>query len=126
MPSPPAPALRPTHRGSIVAPMPRRTQPNPLALKVGQRLRQLREEAGLTMEKVAGTAMDKGHVSSIERGLLIPNLATLRALADGLGMDVVDLVIDPESSDRHRLIEATRDLPPAKLRRVLSALTTAK
>lgn len=77
--------------------MPRRTTPDPLALKVGRRVAAIREKKGLTLNDVAEAAsgaIDKGHVSSLERGLLVPNLATLKAVADGLGTTVVDLVRD--------------------------------
>ena len=50
--------------------MPRRSTPDPLALAIGQRIRQLREEAGLTQEKLAyEIGMSKGFLSDIEKGL---------------------------------------------------------
>jgi transcriptional regulator with XRE-family HTH domain len=72
--------------------MPRRTTPDPLALKVGKRVKQLREAAGLTMEQVAGRDLDKGHISGVERGLLVPNLHTLKAIADGLDVTMARLL----------------------------------
>jgi len=72
--------------------MPRRTIPDPLALKVGKKAAALREAKGLTLEQVAGTKIDKGHVSSLERGLLVPNLHTLKVIADGLGVTMSKLV----------------------------------
>ena len=49
--------------------MPRRREPDPLAQAVGQRIRQLRQEAGLTMEKLAFESElgSKGHLSNIEK-----------------------------------------------------------
>jgi transcriptional regulator with XRE-family HTH domain len=62
--------------------MPRRRTPDPLALTVGLRVKQLREEAGLTVEKLAYVTdvRSKGHLSSLEHGLVMPTVATLAAL----------------------------------------------
>ncbi len=72
--------------------MPRRTTPDPLALKLGRRVQKLREAAGLTMEELARRGIDKSHVSVLERGLLVPNLHTLKALADGFGISMSELL----------------------------------
>ncbi|QQR42264.1 helix-turn-helix domain-containing protein [Myxococcus xanthus] len=67
--------------------MTRRRTPDPLAKTVGARIRQLREESGLTMEKLAyeSDLGSKGHLSDIEKGLARPPLRTLKVLADHLG-----------------------------------------
>jgi DNA-binding XRE family transcriptional regulator len=65
--------------------VPRRTHPDPHALAIGQRIKHLREEAGLTMEKLAYEAdFSKGHLSNLERGYVMPTVATLQLLADRL------------------------------------------
>ena len=66
--------------------MPRRAEPDPLCLAVGQRLRALRTEAGLTLEQLAArTALgSKGHLSNLEKGLVCPTVQTLKSLADAL------------------------------------------
>jgi len=63
--------------------MPRRRVPDTLALAIGQRVRALREAAGLTMEKLAYESElgSKGHLSDLERGLLRPIAHTLSQLA---------------------------------------------
>jgi transcriptional regulator with XRE-family HTH domain len=68
--------------------MPRRNKPDTLSLAVGQRIRALRIEDGMTMEELAheADAGSKGHISSIEKGLVRPNIQTLKAVADGLGV----------------------------------------
>ena len=104
--------------------MPRRTEPDPLALVVGQRIRQLREEAQLTMEKLAFESdVSKGHLSSMERGLVRPTVATLKVLADRLGVLVADLVNDPDENDRARVLELTRTLSRGSLRRLVRELS---
>jgi transcriptional regulator with XRE-family HTH domain len=108
--------------------MPRRTKPNALALAIGRRIRALREEAGLTQEEVAYTSElgSKGHLSNLEKGLVMPTVATLKAIADRLEMLVADLITDPRDGDRAKLIELTRGLPPGALRKLVRELTAVK
>lgn len=108
--------------------MPRRLEPDPLALAIGRRVQALRMAAGLTREKLvheAGTS-SSGHLSDLERGLVIPNVATLQAFADRLGVLLVDVVAEPTRSDRERLLELTRDLSPTALRRLIRDIERAR
>jgi transcriptional regulator with XRE-family HTH domain len=109
-------------------PMPRRKHPDALALEVGQRIRALREEAGITQEQLAFTSElgSKGHLSSLEKGLVMPTVATLKALADRLGVLVADLVNDPGEGDRAKLLELTRSLPAGVVRKLVRELTALK
>lgn len=93
--------------------MPRRQNPDPLAQRIGQRIRQLRQRAGLSLEKLAYESElgSKGHLSDLERGLTRPTINTLKAVADRLGVPLLDLVTFPEDSERERLVEALRELP---------------
>ena len=108
--------------------MPRRAKPDPLALAVGQRIRALREEAELTQEQLAYTSElgSKGHLSNLEKGLAMPTVATLKALADRLDVLVADLVNDPRDGDRAKILELTRGLPAGTLRKLVKDLTAAK
>ncbi len=108
--------------------MPRRREPDPLALAVGRRIRQLREEAGLTLEKLAfeSEGFSKGHLSSLERGLVMPTVATLAVLAERLGVLPLDVVTFPADDDRQRLVDATRSLPKGTIRKLLKELETTK
>ncbi len=108
--------------------MPRRTKPDALALAVGRRIRALREEAGITQEQLAFTSEmhSKGHLSSLEAGLVMPTVATLKAIADRLEVLVADLVNDPRDGDRAKLLELTRGLPSGVLRRLVKELSVAK
>lgn len=59
----------------------------------GERLRQLRTDAGLTQEQLgARSDLQPESVSRIERGLTQASLTVLVALADGLGCTVGELV----------------------------------
>lgn len=100
--------------------MPRRPTPDPLALRIGQRIRRLRQRAGLSLEKLAYESElgSKGHLSDLERGLTRPTITTLQALADRLGVALFDLVAFPEDGQRERLVEALRELPPPELERL--------
>lgn len=104
-----------------VASMPRRKTPDPLAEAIGQRIRQLRQERGLTAESVAfgSDVGSKGFLSDIERGLAMPSLGTLKVIAEHLGVELLDLVTFPERSDRLALVDQTRALKPGTIRRLL-------
>lgn len=107
--------------------MPRREKPDPLAKAIGQRVRHLREEAGLTLEKLAYESElgSKGHLSNLERGLVRPTVNTLHVLAERLGVLVLDLVTFPENDDRQAVTDELRRLKPAALRRLLRDLRPA-
>ncbi len=92
--------------------MPRRIAPDQLALAVGQRIRELRLEEGLTIQDLAETSElgSKGHLSNMERGLVRPNIHTLKQIADGLGVLPLDLVNMPRDGVRQRRIELTRHM----------------
>lgn len=61
----------------------------------------------------------KGHLSNVERGLVRPNVQTLKQIAEGLGVLPLDLMTFPNDDARQKLIELTRDLPPRKLAEVI-------
>ncbi|MBX3199419.1 MAG: helix-turn-helix transcriptional regulator [Labilithrix sp.] len=100
--------------------MPRRRKPHPLARAVGARIKELRKEKGLTLEKLAyeGSLGSKGHLSDLEKGLAVPNIQTLAALAERLDVLAADLLVLPQDDERQRLIDLTRFLTPRQLARV--------
>ena len=104
--------------------MPRRQTADPLAQAVGARIRQLREEAGLTIEKLAYESElgSKGHLSTLERGLARPTIQTLQALAERLEVKLLDLVTFPDEDERSKLIDRTRGLSSAQTRRISKLL----
>lgn len=101
--------------------MPRRESPDSLSLAVGERIRTLRLEEGMTIEQLAqeSDTGSKGHLSNIERGLVRPNIQTLKQVADGLGVKPLDLLTFPKRSMRERLIELTRGLSNVKLSEIV-------
>lgn len=60
--------------------------PTPSDAAFGERLRQCRTDAGMTMKTVADRAgLSVGFISQVERGLTVPSLTSLRAIAQVLG-----------------------------------------
>lgn len=101
--------------------MPRRLEADPIAAKIGRRIRELRRSYGLTQEKLAyeGGLKSKGHLSGIEKGLVRPTLQTLAILAERLEVDLLDLITFPEDSPRQRLVDLTRRMTPGTVRRLI-------
>ena len=91
---------------------------------MGRRIRSLREAAGLTIEKLAyeSDLGSKGHLSSIERGLVRPTVHTLAVLAERLNVLPLDLLCFPDEDERQSLIEQTRSASPSSIRRLLRDL----
>lgn len=59
----------------------------------GKTLRRLRDERGLTQEKLAHAAnLTTNYVSDIERGMTMVSLNTVLKLARGLKVDAVELL----------------------------------
>ena len=108
--------------------MPRRTDPNPLALAIGQRIKQLRAEQGVTAEKLAyeSEVGSKGFMSDIEHGLALPSLTTLERIAQRLDVSLFDLLVLPSRSNREQLIEWTRSMPQGALVALLRELSDAR
>lgn len=103
--------------------MPRRKTPESKAAKVGARIRDLRKARGLTQEKLAWEAgLSKGHLSGIEKGLVRPTLTTLSMLAKRLEVDLLDLFTFPADSLRQKVVDLTRELSPAALRKLVQQL----
>lgn len=105
--------------------MPRRTKADPIAQRVGLRIRALREERALTQEKLAWEAglRSKGHLSGIEKGLVLPTAQTLLALAERLEVDLFDLFVSPDASPREKLVDLTRAMAPGTIRRLIRDAT---
>ena len=101
--------------------MPRRIAPDKLALEVGQRIREIRLAAGLTIEELANTSKlgSKGHLSNMERGLVRPNIQTLKLIANGLGVLPLDLMTFPKKNARQKLVDLTRTLSVKQLNETL-------
>ena len=73
------------------------------ALRLGERLRQLRVSAGLTQSDLAGSRFSKEYVSQIERGKTRPTRETIEWLASRLGVDPNFLQNGVSSDERDRI-----------------------
>jgi tetratricopeptide (TPR) repeat protein len=80
--------------------------PSPADANLGERLRRLRRDAGLTQSELAGGRFSKEYVSQIERGKTRPASETLAWLADRLNVDSA-LLEHGVSADERGRIEAT-------------------
>ncbi|TMK76661.1 MAG: helix-turn-helix transcriptional regulator [Actinobacteria bacterium] len=78
----------------------------PAALRLGERLRQLRVAAGLTQSELAGERFSKEYVSQIERGKTRPTGDTIAWLAGQLDVDAGYLANGVSTDERGR-VEAT-------------------
>lgn len=74
--------------------MRRSDQPQPA---LGKAIRQLRDKRGMTQEALAHAAgVTVGHLSMIERGHSNPTWATVKVIAAGLGVSMVELTTHEE------------------------------
>ena len=75
----------------------------------------------MTIQQLAETSEigSKGHISNMERGLVRPNIQTLKQVADGLGVLPLDLMTFPKLDVRQKLIDLTRHISRMKLSEVL-------
>jgi transcriptional regulator with XRE-family HTH domain len=92
--------------------MPRRTEPHPDALKVGQRITQLCNEKKLTLETLGqrcGTG--RGHISSVMHGLAAITVPTIMRIAEGLGVPPWMLFVFPKESELNLIVDRIGRLP---------------
>ena len=91
--------------------MPRRPIPEPLAVKVGARIRELRTERGLSIAALATSAgLSKGHLSSVERGLVLITVNTLEVTARALGVPTFVLGTFPDEDPFSAVVEHLRSI----------------
>lgn len=73
--------------------MPARTIADPFAQQIGERVRDLRLEQGKSLAAMEiACGVSRGHLSNIERGQVLVNIMTLRNIAQGLGLQLVELL----------------------------------
>lgn len=71
----------------------------PIDPRFGQRLRELRSNAGLTQAQLAGTEFSKGFVSLVETGRARASLRAAQIFADRLRVPLADLVDTSSASE---------------------------
>ena len=60
--------------------------------RFGKNLKKLREEKGFSQEELANEAeVSLPQITRIERGIINPTLCTLKAIANGLGVNTASL-----------------------------------
>ena len=92
-----------------------RDRPDPLAARIGQRIRTLRMESEFAFDAfVEETGLGRGYVSELERGLVVPGVGTLARVAKALGVTIADLVAG--ETDREKLFDELRGKPVALVR----------
>jgi len=103
--------------------MPRRKTPDPLAIKLGARIRAVRVEKKMSIVQLARAAgLSKGHLSSIEHGRAVFNMVTAAKIAKGLGLKLMELALFPEESLLEQLVEHMCGMSPEQLERVREKL----
>jgi DNA-binding XRE family transcriptional regulator len=77
-------------------PVPRRSAPprDDLQVRIGQRLRRLRLERGLSLTQLARPHYTRAQVSAVELGKILPSLTALRFFARQLDVPLRDLIPD--------------------------------
>lgn len=73
---------------------------------IGQKIRKLRKERGMTLVDLAGEEFTKGYISQVELGRVEPSFKLLGHMADKLGLGVDKLIGDSQSlEDQVTIIE---------------------
>ncbi|MDD6631210.1 MAG: helix-turn-helix domain-containing protein [Faecalibacterium sp.] len=97
-----------------------------LSLQVGQRIRTIRKQRGLSLEALALKCdMNAAFLGHIERGLRCPTLYTLERISTGLEINIVELFLDSctELSNAvavQHFSDAISALSPSQVEQVLS------
>ncbi len=70
-----------------------------VAVQLGHRVRELRQELGWTVEEAAERfGIEPAHVRRIEAGRTNPSLATLMSIAHAFGKDITSLLARPRAT----------------------------
>lgn len=69
--------------------------------EIGQKIRTLRKERGLTLRQLAKAARcSPSFISQVERGKTSPSIATLKQIASALRVNIVDFFISPDGFEQ--------------------------
>lgn len=67
--------------------------------KIGQKIRNLRNQNGLTQDELAArTELTKGFISQLERGQTAPSVSTLADIVECLGTNLSDFFLETEDT----------------------------
>jgi transcriptional regulator with XRE-family HTH domain len=99
--------------------MPRRSVPDPFALQVGTRIRELRHERGMSLANLADASeLSKGHLSSVEHGLAAITIQTIERLANGFGVPPLYLLTFAGEDERAHTAELLRHMSLEQVRKL--------
>ena len=96
-----------------------------LSLQVGQRIRTIRKQRGLSLEALALKCdMNAAFLGHIERGLRCPALYTLERISNGLEINIVELFLDRSTAlvnavSVQHFSDAITSLSPSQIEQVL-------
>lgn len=102
-------------------------------MNLGEKIRHLRKERGLSQEEVGRGVLTRSMISAIERGKARPSLKTLEVIAQGLGKSV-DFFLEDEVTDQtYKRVRAHLTLAdallwagePARARELLTSVLPA-
>lgn len=82
----------------------------PLARAIGQRIRRLREAAGLSQRQLAADRYTPSYMSALESGRVKPSMAALDYLAERLGCSINELLGDRATEDPRAGLRLEADL----------------
>ena len=94
---------------------------------IGTKMKNLRNQNGLTQQELADRAeLTKGFISQVERGLTIPSLATLADIVECLGSNLSDFFNDKTQTilDNDPLTEKIYQLNEEQRAALLAFLNT--
>ena len=96
-----------------------------LSLQVGQRIRTIRKQRGLSLEALALKCdMNAAFLGHIERGLRCPTLYTLERISTGLEINIAELFLDRSTALANAVAvqhfsDAIASLSPSQVEQVL-------
>ena len=94
-----------------------------LARLLGQKIRQLRQEQGLSLAELAyeiEPQITRFHLSHVERGTRFPSIRILKELADRLGVETFELFLF--EGELSVIVSLVKLLPPKERRALLRSL----
>jgi transcriptional regulator with XRE-family HTH domain len=85
---------------------------------LGDRIRKLRKQKKLTLEALAGQGLTKGMLSLIENNKAQPSMESLAFIAEGLGVEVTDLLEEVSTVELREVLEKAEKLYNEKKEKV--------
>lgn len=77
---------------------------------LGDRIRKIRKQKKLTLEALAGQGLTKGMLSLIENNKAKPSMESLAYIAEGLGVDVTELLGEISTQELRAILEKAEKL----------------